>query len=502
MDVTIVALPAVDDRVYKISSEQVPHLTLAYLGDLSSGDKLQTVVEFVQHAASQLSPFGMQVDYRGTLGPKDADVLFFNKHGYDIERIADFRHFLLMNDTIQAAYNSVEQYPEWTPHLTLGFPDAPAREDDAEYPRFHYVDFDRIAVWTDNYDGPEFRLSYDESRFMAVDSAAWSSMTTTEKGAAAAAELFHYGKKGMKWGVRNDKGHEGEQVKTKQLAKLDKKWEKENTGVKGWVKAQNAMADRLNNGEIDKFNSDPRWADVNLNKDTDLERTYMSEYSNLCDKIFVEETLKLGSNPSGSRKFELIEQDGETYVQLSPEKSVKHADTEETPVFRLVRDANGHITSMEETTLKHYGVKGMRWGVTTKDRAAERTAAPVTVTQKKPGKFAKAAGGENHPLHPDAETALAARQKAKSSTTDALSNTELRTAIDRMQLETRYNQLNFQSDRRSRGARFIAGLLGQKRYGGKDLKYLDTNEEQGAQTRDAIKKAMAARAAAAAMAAV
>jgi hypothetical protein len=160
------------------------------------------------------------------------------------------------------------------------------------------------------------------------------------------------------------------------------------------------------------------------------------------------------------------------------------------------------VGDVVEGILKHYGVKGMRWGVTTKDHAAktaskaaakEAKLAPkdITVTQPKPGKFAKSHGGGQHPLHPDSEKALVARRKAKASTTDALSNVELKSAVERMQLEQKFNQLEFQSDRRSKGQRFVMGLFGHR----KPTKFVDTQEEHGRQTGDAVKKAIAARAA-------
>lgn len=340
MDTTvIVALPRVDDRVVKVSSE-VAHLTLCFLGETSKIQNLEEIVTFVQHAASQLSPFGLSVDYRGELGPDNADVLFFKKDSWSFPRISSFRGHLLQDNNIQSAYVSVDQYPEWTPHLTLGYPTKPAHADDFEY-GLHYVDFDRIAIWTSNDSGPEFRLKdMEDTMAEAGMAAAWGALSTTEKGALAATTMFK---------------------------------------------------------------NDPKAA-------------------------------------------------------------------------------------------KQYGVKGMQWGVTRKDRAAERTSSNVTVTQPKPGKFAKTVGGKGLPLHPDSKDALVVKQKAKASTTDSLSNAELRTAVQRMQLEQQYTQLAFATDRRSAGARFVAGLFGQGRYSNGKLKFKDVNEEQGKQVGSAIKKVAASKA--------
>ena len=477
----IVALPPVDDLVNKVSSEKEAHLTLLFLGEASLSDE---AILYVQHACSQLEPLWLSVDYRGTLGAEGADVLFFKKDAWDFRRVNQLRHHLLLNDEIKKAYDSTEQFPEWTPHLTLGYPASPAHELEDDR-RITYVDFDRVAVWTGEFEGPEFRLEADNR----TQEVAMSDISTAARGKEAAEELFHYGVKGMKWGVRNDRGHEGERVKTKKLAKLDKKWEKENTGQRGYFKAHNAMAERMNNGMIDDFNNSPKWKDVDLNKNPEREDEYMDDFMALSNKVFHEETVKLGMNPSGTKAYEMREdEDGNPYAYLAPvKKDVQHAEGDIELVFKIGRDAKGKITSLTETELelKHYGVKGMKWGVRKSDRAPSTSQQEVTITQKKPGTFAKSKGGKGLPISEDAKAALETRQKARASTTDALSNKELQQLVTRMNLEQQYNNLAFQSDRRSKGARFVQGLLGVKRYG-KKRPFSDFSEEQGDMVRKAL----------------
>lgn len=192
----IVALPSEDDPVRNFSSEKEPHLTLLYLGapDFDSS-QVGLITEYVEHAASLLSPFVMDVESRGLLGDKQADVLLFNKKWS--QNIATFRSQLLKNDLISEAYLSTDQFPEWNQHLTMGFPETPAKKDDRDYPGFTYVRFDRIALWTDDYSGPTFQLKhrdYDETE---------AAMSQTARGRAAVDDvLAHYGVKGMKWGIR------------------------------------------------------------------------------------------------------------------------------------------------------------------------------------------------------------------------------------------------------------------------------------------------------------
>src|ERR1044072_491435 len=127
----VVAIPAEDDRVWKVSSEKVPHLTLLFLGDADKVSNFASIVEFVQHAAAtSLRPTYLSLERRGELGEPKADVLFFKKNRYDFKAIRDFRNLLLKDGNIKTAYDSTAQFelPEelgaagqpWIPHLTLG----------------------------------------------------------------------------------------------------------------------------------------------------------------------------------------------------------------------------------------------------------------------------------------------------------------------------------------------------------------------------------------------
>jgi 2'-5' RNA ligase len=194
----VVALPTEEDYVRKISSDKEPHLTLLYLGEnkFSSSD-LDLITGYVEHAASQLNRFGLSVDHRGELGPNKADVLFFDTEWS--KDIKDFRNSLLRNDLIDTAYLSASQFPEWTPHLTLGFPENPAKKDTREHPYFSYVSFDRIALWTEDSAGPTFQLKNNDYGLSEV------SMSQTALGRRAVADILaHHGVKGMHWGVRKD----------------------------------------------------------------------------------------------------------------------------------------------------------------------------------------------------------------------------------------------------------------------------------------------------------
>lgn len=191
--VAIVAIPSQNDYVWKISSEKVPHMTMLFLGEISDGEVLLRMEEFVKHVVeTSMYRFGLSVDRRGTLGPDQADVLFFDDdYGY---MVATAREQMLQNRDIRTAFDAIPQYEDWTPHLTLGYPPTPAREDTRDYPGFSWVSFDRIALWTGDYAGPEFLLP-DERGDLAM-----SDLVNKV--------LAHHGVKGMKWGVRKDRPHE------------------------------------------------------------------------------------------------------------------------------------------------------------------------------------------------------------------------------------------------------------------------------------------------------
>lgn len=194
-NLVIVAIPKEDDYVWKVSSEKIPHMTLLFLGETTQNFDVANISKFVQHASEfTLQKFWMEVEKRGTLGEDEADVLFFRKSEWNVKVMRDFRHALLQNDEIRKAYDSAEQFSEWNPHLTLGYPKTPAKSDTRDYPGFGSVYFDRIALWFGKYEGPTFELK-DHDWDLEV------SMDAVQRGAEVVGNvLSHYGVKGMRWG--------------------------------------------------------------------------------------------------------------------------------------------------------------------------------------------------------------------------------------------------------------------------------------------------------------
>lgn len=186
---TIVAVPKKDDYVWNVSSEKIPHMTLLFLGQNHDDSLITPIADFLKHVVDvSMLQFGMDVEKRGLLGPNEADVLFFNKRM--AKNIADIRTQMLHNDAIKRLYDSTEQYPEWTPHLTLGYPETPAKPDKRDYPGITWVNFDTIEFWTDDYEG----ISFDIPSYSSLDEVPISMSDNLDD------ILAHHGIKGMSGG--------------------------------------------------------------------------------------------------------------------------------------------------------------------------------------------------------------------------------------------------------------------------------------------------------------
>lgn len=136
----IVALPAADDPISAASSERSgAHATLIFLGDSAALDEealKQAVSDFVTNG--DVGIITEQVNGSATLGRDAASVVLF-----DAANLVFIRQGLLGDERIGAPYDSIEQFPTWLPHVTLGYPETPAL---AEYTG-EAITFDRLAVW-------------------------------------------------------------------------------------------------------------------------------------------------------------------------------------------------------------------------------------------------------------------------------------------------------------------------------------------------------------------
>lgn len=99
--------------------------------------------------------------------------------------------------------------------------------------------------------------------------------------------------------------------------------------------------------------------------------------------------------------------------------------------------STGRPESVDDV-IAHYGVMGMHWGV----RKAESAPTAVVLTDRAGGKRIKTSGGQGHPATADARTSATYKQTAKKSSTDALSDQQLKALINRMNMEQQYTNLS------------------------------------------------------------
>lgn len=481
-NLVIVAVPAADDLVWKVSSEKIPHLTLLFLGDAENNPKVNSIFQFVWHAVnvSEHGPFYLDVDRRDVLGEDKADVLHFRK-SWEFKWINQFRNQLLQNSDIRTAYDSTEQFPEWQPHLTLGYPETPAHEDKIPEYGLHSVRFDRIAVWTGNYVGPEFRLEWPErEEALAV---AYSNV-----GEAAVEELLHFGVKGMKWGVRKDRATGGVKKAAKATARFIQDVNFENRAGEG-QEARDGIIDEATSAfyrkDLPKINAKPEYQaakglKTRLRNPTDpVVRQYRNETKQAYIKR-LESTANSMKNASGTREYTIRERGGDLpdskYFWEVSTRTARHAadDYEGTTVLEVIMDEDGFITSFnqvdaEESSLAqtaihgeefvdsliHYGIKGMRWG---QRKAPPPPVAPRAVSKVPHGAKRKTKieteGGENQPASEDAIKVAQAKAKLQKSGPAALSNKELQEVAQRIELEQRVKRAV-----QPAGRKFVTNLL-------------------------------------------
>jgi hypothetical protein len=134
----IVALPAEGDWAAQASSEESgAHVTLLFLGDATfDPEPIKLILD--QVASGVEVDVTEKVSGTAELGEDKAQVVLI-----DAATLADIRGAILATDEVRAVHDTVEQFPAWIPHLTLGYPDAPPKSDT----RGDTIKFDRLALW-------------------------------------------------------------------------------------------------------------------------------------------------------------------------------------------------------------------------------------------------------------------------------------------------------------------------------------------------------------------
>jgi 2'-5' RNA ligase len=491
----IVAIPDENDHVWKISSEKVPHLTLLFLGE--DVPNVEPIVQFVQHAANTaLKRFYLTVDRRGELGADQADVLFFKTNRYDAKAIQEFRSALLQDNNIRTAYDSATQFDgPWNPHLTLGYPETPAKPDERDF-GFYEVSFNKIAVWTGDFDGPDFLLKDVWDDLESPEAVAQMSVPSTNPSGAQFV-LEHVGVKGMRWGVRKADVTSGARSVGKAAKSTGGAVGKAAGATSRFVKDVN-FESRVESGKA-------REAVINqaskpfLKQDLPAIKARHGDYGKLknrAKKPFskearayrkdaketyikrLETTANATKNATGNRQYTIRERGIEMPAQGGnlprskyfwdvSSRKVEHANGEADFTRLEVLMSDGFITGLKKVEveqtmaqaievgadfLQHYGIKGMHWGVRRQGELTTRTHVDVGLRRRQTRVQAK--GGESHPASDDAIKAAVQKQKLKKSGTAALSNQELRELQTRLQLEAQVEVLAT-----TKGKRFVSRQL-------------------------------------------
>ena len=271
-------------------------------------------------------------------------------------------------------------------------------------------------------------------------------------------ELEHFGVKGMKWGVIRERAAGGDKRAQRKLARGDKKFVRK-AGSSNVTFKVFAAGVKEYNKRLPAFNNKPAYKNADFTRDTPLRRKYYKEGQDLYLESLEKAANDLGTNPSGTKKYGVIDLGGNRWDITI--RDIKHADGVVGRV-QLILDSLGHIvgienieTEMEQSDdvgefLEHFGIKGMKWGVR---RQKKTTQVGNVTTVQKEGRRVRAKGGKRLVASEDAVKAAVARQKAKKSTTDSLSNQELQALVNRMNLEQQYSRLGGQS-----GSRLANGL--------------------------------------------
>lgn len=116
---------------------------------------------------------------------------------------------------------------------------------------------------------------------------------------------------------------------------------------------------------------------------------------------------------------------------------------------------------MNETTLQHSGVKGMKWGIRRYQNKDGTLTALGRKREKEMSDKLKASKKENEALKKENETLKKNIQGARPKGVSEMSDAELRERVNRLNMEQQYKQYvsNLYPETKSRGERFVNKLV-------------------------------------------
>jgi hypothetical protein len=306
--------------------------------------------------------------------------------------------------------------------------------------------------------------------------------------------LAHFGKKGMKWGTRNEiplaaSGYRGVGVGR---VTGESSPSKKGTALAGMIvnlqysdhkvvgpKVNAELVGLKKKYDDAKFSNDAYYAKYRKEAHGIYEK-HLSESlpKGLTTSVLTPKNLDMppyvviGNKKGVDNEVKLLLKEGFSHSETSPD------------VIRLklneVRDSSGFITGISlgdavesnqltqsedvvDSVLAHWGKKGMHWGRRKKETSTSEPSDlnPVTLYSR-PGKgITDVKGGESRLPSSDAKSAAVSKQIARKSGSDALSNAELNHLLNRVNLDQKYSKMVSDSNSRSksRGRRFVENLF-------------------------------------------
>jgi len=171
----IMAIPAPLENIRLVGDEE-KHATLLFFGETSTlpDDAKNTLVESVKMACNMLFPFTERLREIARLGNDVPPALVAKLSD---ECLSQIRNLFMMNPAVNRYLDNAQQFPSFTPHVTLGYPDyteeAILRTLAAQLYR---IRFDRLAIWWNDeriefkfdrlLDGPESDMAHAVLEFL------------------------------------------------------------------------------------------------------------------------------------------------------------------------------------------------------------------------------------------------------------------------------------------------------------------------------------------------
>lgn len=288
-------------------------------------------------------------------------------------------------------------------------------------------------------------------------------MSREDKDAAFVAELVdreglrHYGVKGMRWGVRKAESEEradreggtddNKGSKKASSGPSDKKGKK----TKATKVEQKKPAKELSRAEKNYVDRMQSRADqlkrISEGKGTKLD---MLDRPLLTKKQIGKQAKQLQEHLDRVKRGEATLKD-----KINMRSQMTSLDYALKPSERAEKRAKHEDV---DEFLEHYGIKGMRWGVRRSDEQLARAREggdKVKVKKVKGKKVVVIEGGKNQSPSDDAVRTAVSKTKAKKSTTDSLSNAELKQLVERMNLEQQYSNLTSKQAETTKTKKFV-----------------------------------------------